>query len=853
MPSLKSSRFIPLTLSLSFSFLLSSLFFINLHTGAAAPHAIYYVNINTGNDDSNDCLSAGNPCATIAAALDKASDGDTIEIAAGVYPEYELVISDDITLQGAGQNQTIIDGQLQGRVLTNNATTTISDLTIRNGRIMTDSSLIFDTGGGGIFNQVTLNLVNTTLSNHSVNGSGGAIFNNGDLYLDHSEVLSSTSDGFGGGIYVYLGTVTIHNSLIADNTAFGSQGGGIYSAQPITLTDTTIRGNEVATFGGGLHTSDRTVLERVTLTDNRSTAGAAHFAQFGTITYTNVTVSGNRASNNQGGIYISGPAVSIAVQNSTIANNYRTNSIGTGNNGLVAGNNSSATVINTIFANNGDRSCGSNNITSLGHNLSLDFTCPFTATGDLQGIDPLLGDLADNGGATLTHALDPNSPAIDAGDNTTCPTTDQRGVTRPFDGDNDSTPTCDIGAFEARAQATIEDISLLEGNTGTTNAVFTVTLSPPAAATTIISYTTAAGTATSGADYTPVDDALTFTAGQSSQQITIPIIGDLLDEPDETFDLILTTAAEVDLLNDGRATATIIDNDGLPSLTIADQTVLEGNSGTVTAEFVVTLSPAATETVTVDFETLSDSATAAEDFTTQADTLTFAPGETSQTIPVLVNGDDIDEGDSEQFIVELSNPTNAAVTDAQALGTITDDDSARLSQTVGPQVFEGNSGTTPAVFTVTLSAPADFPITVDYEISPGFGETGATAGEDYIDISGTLTFDPGDTTQTYTVQIIGDTDSEADERFGSLIKNANAPITVNGSSATILNDDGATLSIFNQQVDEGDSGTVAAVFEVELSPAVSETVTVNYATVNGTATAGQDFVGLRRHPHLRSR
>jgi hypothetical protein len=106
-------------------------------------------------------------------------------------------------------------------------------------------------------------------------------------------------------------------------------------------------------------------------------------------------------------------------------------------------------------------------------------------------------------------------------------------------------------------------------------------------------------------------------------------------------------------------------------------------------------------------------------------------------------------------------------------------------------VFEGNSGLTPATFTVTLSTPAAFTVTVDYVVSSGFGDDSAKIGEDLevTDTVGTLTFEPGATLKNYTVYIIGDTIPEADEAYSSLIHNANVPITVNTSSARILNDD----------------------------------------------------------------
>ncbi|MCP4415862.1 MAG: hypothetical protein GY805_04520 [Chloroflexi bacterium] len=101
---------------------------------------------------------------------------------------------------------------------------------------------------------------------------------------------------------------------------------------------------------------------------------------------------------------------------------------------------------------------------------------------------------------------------------------------------------------------------------------------------------------------------------------------------------------------------------------------------------------------------------------------------------------------------------------------------------------------TPATFTVTLSTPAAFIVTVDYAISDGIGDTGAIHGEDFTgSISGTLTFQPGDTSQTYSVDVVGDLQLEQDEHFNAVINNANVSISVNGSYGQILNDDGYVI------------------------------------------------------------
>jgi hypothetical protein len=109
---------------------------------------------------------------------------------------------------------------------------------------------------------------------------------------------------------------------------------------------------------------------------------------------------------------------------------------------------SEVTLRNTIVAGNLSGGDCRGRPNSDGYNLDSDSSCSLSGVGDISGVDPLLGPLQDNGGPTETHALLPGSPAIDAGDDSTCLTADQRGVARPLDGDGDGTAVCDIGAYE---------------------------------------------------------------------------------------------------------------------------------------------------------------------------------------------------------------------------------------------------------------------------------------------------------------------------------------------------------------------------------------------------------------------
>src|SRR5438093_2720098 len=209
---------------------------------------------------------------------------------------------------------------------------------------------------------------------------------------------------------------------------------------------------------------------------------------------------------------------------------------------------------------------------------------------------------------------------------------------------------------------------------GTTNAVFTVSLSAASSTTVTVDYASADGTATAGSDYTALSGTLTFAPGETSQTITAAVIGDTINEPNETFVVNLSNPSNATVA-DGQGRATILNDDPAPpSLAINDVTVNEGDSGVTSAIFTVTLSAASTQTVTVNFASADGSAKAAtRDYGAVSGTLTFAPGQTTQPIAVPIIGDKRKEKD-ETFFVNLSGPSNATIADGQGRGTIINDD-----------------------------------------------------------------------------------------------------------------------------------------------------------------------------------
>jgi hypothetical protein len=214
--------------------------------------------------------------------------------------------------------------------------------------------------------------------------------------------------------------------------------------------------------------------------------------------------------------------------------------------------------------------------------------------------------------------------------------------------------------------------------------------------------------------------------------------------------------------------------------------VTEGNSGTSHATFLVTLSEPAKQPVTLAYATADGTAAAGSDYQAASGTLTYAPGETRKTITVLINGDRIGEW-NESFHVTLSNPTNAIIAQGQAAGIIVDDEPRiGISDVIR---YEGKKGkATLFTFTVTLSAAYDQPVTMSFRTANG---TATTSDNDYVARSGTLTFAPGETTKTITIEVKGDSKREANETFSLDLfgLSSNALFTRNRGLGTILNDD----------------------------------------------------------------
>jgi len=386
----------------------------------------------------------------------------------------------------------------------------------------------------------------------------------------------------------------------------------------------------------------------------------------------------------------------------------------------------------------------------------------------------------------------------------------------------------------------ISDASLVEGNSGTSVATFTVALSQAGLVPVTFNVATTAGTAAAPADFVAVPStALSIPAGQLSTQVSVTVNGDTTIEANETFFLDASGVVGATVA-DGRGQGTIT-NDDLPVLKVNDVAITEGDSGTKVATFVVMVSPSAATPVSFTVATSPGTATAASDFVAvPATVLSIPAGQASRTVSVTINGDTTIEGD-ETFFLDITNVVGATVADSQGQATISNDDVRTLS--LGDvSVVEGNSGTRAVTFTATLSQANTVPVT--YTVATANGT--AVAPGDYTAVAATAQSIPaGQLSKTFTVTVPGDATVEGNEQFslnlGSVV---GATATDTQGIATILNDDGPTLSVNDVTVAEGNSGTSVANFTVSLSQAAAVPVSFTVGTTNITAASGSDYVAV---------
>ncbi len=369
------------------------------------------------------------------------------------------------------------------------------------------------------------------------------------------------------------------------------------------------------------------------------------------------------------------------------------------------------------------------------------------------------------------------------------------------------------------------------------NAVFTVTLSQSSTTPVSINFATANGTAIAGQDYTSRTGTLTFNPGERTKTISVPITNDTLVENNETFTVRLTNPQQATITK-ATGTATILDNDlapapTLPTLSINDLSIGEERGNGV---FTVTLSQSSTTPVSINFATANGTAIAGQDYTSRTGTLTFNPGERTKTISIPIINDTVVES-TETFSVRLTNPQQATLAKSAGIASILDND---VAPPPAPQAIQ-------------------FKVMSDW--SSGFTGNFEITNQATSNVNGwTIKFDaPFTITNIWNAEIVsrqGNTYTIKNASFnGTLTPNQTISFGFNGSNPnnvtvppTNVVFNGAaiqppatlpSLTVNDITVTEGINAN--AVFTVTLSQASSNSITVNYGTQSGTATAGADF------------
>ena len=341
----------------------------------------------------------------------------------------------------------------------------------------------------------------------------------------------------------------------------------------------------------------------------------------------------------------------------------------------------------------------------------------------------------------------------------------------------------------------VGDAAVTEGDSGTVSATFTVSLSAASSKTVGVSVYTAPQDATKDVDYQNTLGRVSFPPGTTSQIITVPLIGDTLDEFDEHFKVILAHPLNANI-DKVQGLGTILDNDPPPEVSINDVAVVEGDSGTTSANFTVTLSGPSGKPISLQYGTSDGSAASGADYISQSGTIMIPAGSLSASIAIQINGDTTPEPD-ETFVVNLTNPVNVTIARQQGTGTILNDDQViqfglatyTVSET-GPRVD----------VTVTRNGDTTLGASVRIATNDGAGLTNcnvfnsiASPRCDYINALGTVSFAAGETTRSFSIAIVDDSYAEGNETFTiSLNSPLGATLGVRSTTTVTITDNEAT-------------------------------------------------------------
>jgi hypothetical protein len=379
---------------------------------------------------------------------------------------------------------------------------------------------------------------------------------------------------------------------------------------------------------------------------------------------------------------------------------------------------------------------------------------------------------------------------------------------------------------------------------GATFVEFTVALDEASTNEVKVSYSTLNGTAnynSSAPDFQALSGTLSFAAGETSKTLRVNLVNNTTRENTEIFWLSLSSPVNA-TVSQALAPALLFDNDataGTPAVAVSDAVVDEAGH---TASFAVWLNKPSTSTVTVSYATADDSALAGQDYGANAGVLSFAPGEVAKTVTVNITNDGTAEVD-EFFRLVLNSPGNASIVDGTGIAQIGRNDQAPVGAPyVTARPIASDESQPVATFVVQLSAPSTNEVRVNYNLLNGTANYNSSA-PDFQNNNGTLVFAPGQTTLVVTMPVVDNTTVETTGMMWlELSSPVNAIVPQRLTPALMLDNDRTAgtpgISVGDAVVDET-AGTVS--FFVWLDKPSVNVVTVGYASVDDTATAGTDY------------
>jgi uncharacterized repeat protein (TIGR01451 family) len=661
----------------------------------------------------------------------------------------------------------------------------------------TSSFNLIGTGGSGGLTNSNSNQVNVA------NPRLGPLASNGGQTRTHALLPGSPALDGGSNALLPTDSFDVDNDSDTEETLPVDQRGAPFMRVTDAADANTIKTVDIGAFEAQVSVED--ITDKVT---NEDTPLSVPFFVGDAALITNVTVASSNTTlvpNSSANLSLTGTGSERTLQITPVANLSGTTTITvtvTGANGQSM----TDTFLLTVNAVN-DAPVAANDSYSTNENTPLSVPAPGVLGNDTD---------IDNASLTAIVVTNPSNGTLTLNANGSFLYTPNAG----FAGTDSFTYKARDGSADsntATVSITVNEGGTLQFNSATYsvqenggNAVITITRTGGTNGTATVLFSTSNGTA-GASDYTTVSQTITFNNGETSKTVNVPVTDDTLDEADETVNLTLSQPGGTGQLGSpSTAVLTILDNDASPGLSINDVSMSEGDSGTKNFVFTVTLSQASGQTVTVDYATANGTATAGSDYQSATGTLTFAPGDLTKTITVQVNGDTANEP-NETFFVNLTNAQNAAISDNQGSGTITNDDATTIQFSLSNYQINEGAQNTPQGFAslaveVVRGGDTSGAATVKYFTSDtsGGNECDQLTGQasqrcDYAMTAGTLRFAAGESSKTINIPIINDGYKEGNEFFSIQLQSPAGASLGSISQATLMIEDDDAVATTPQQ------------------------------------------------------